>query len=158
VFATKAITGEWKGTVNLPLPSFWSNAKLTKKGDTMPPEYKYFKPEEVEGLNEEFCAKLDQARHLAGIPFKITSGLRTLEINKSIIGASPDSSHLQGLAVDLLVENSHEVYLIISSAISVGISRFGVYVNSGNVPTHVYLDMATDRASEVVWVKREGAA
>lgn len=122
----------------------------------MPPEYRYFKPSEVEGLNEDFCAKLDQARHLAGIPFKISSGLRSLETNQSIIGASPDSSHIQGLAVDLVVENSHEVYLIVHAAIAVGITRFGIYVNADNVPTHVHLDMATDRVTEVIWVKREG--
>ena len=122
----------------------------------MPPQYRYFKPEEVDGLNEEFCAMLDQARHIAGIPFKITSGLRSLASNQSIIGASPDSSHLQGLAVDLLVENSHEVYLIIKASIAVGINRFGVYVNSDNVPTHIHLDVATDRVPDVIWIKREG--
>jgi len=124
----------------------------------MPHEWTYFKPEEVEGLDEEFVAKLDQARHIAGIPFKITSGLRTLETNKSIIGASPDSSHLQGLAVDLLVENDHEVSLIVDAAKAVGITRRGIYVDAKNVPTHVHLDVATDRVSEVIWIKREGLA
>jgi len=122
----------------------------------MPPEYRYFSAEEVVGLEPEFVAKLDQARHIAAIPFKISSGLRSLEANQSIIGAVPDSAHLQGLAVDLVVENSHEVYLILAAGISVGITRYGIYTNSENLPTHVHLDMATDRVSEVVWIKREG--
>lgn len=122
----------------------------------MPHEWKYFKPEEVEGLDEEFVAKLDQARHIAGIPFKISSGLRTLATNQSIIGASPDSAHLQGLAIDIVVENSHEVYLICKAAKEVGITRVGIYVNNDNVPTHIHLDVATDRVSEVIWIKREG--
>src|SRR5437764_536052 len=79
----------------------------------MPPTYKWFKPEEVEGLDEEFVAKLDQARNLAGFPFVIASGFRTPEKNESIIGAVRDSSHLKGLAVDLVVANDHEVSLIV---------------------------------------------
>lgn len=118
--------------------------------------YTYFTDEEVLGLVPDFVAKLDKARGIAAIPFKITSGLRTLETNKSIIGAVPDSAHLQGLAVDLLVENDHEVYLIISSAISVGMTRFGIYTDSNGIPTHVHLDMATDRVNEVIWIKKEG--
>ena len=122
----------------------------------MPPEYKYFTAEEVEGLNEEFVAKLDQARHLAGFPFIITSGLRTPEKNYSVIGAVPDSAHLKGLAVDLKVENSHEVSLIVDAVKSVGITRRGIYVDSENFPTHVHIDVDPDKVSDVIWIKREG--
>lgn len=124
----------------------------------MPPEYKYFTAEEVQGLNEDFAAKLDQARHIAGIPFKITSGLRTLAKNESTPGAVSDSAHLQGLAVDLAVENDHEVYRIITAGVSVGITRYGIYINTEGRPTHVHMDMATDDAhvSEVIWIKGEG--
>lgn len=126
----------------------------------MPPVLKYFKPEEVEGLDHEFCAKLDQARHIAQIPFVITSGLRTPETNQSLVakGAAPDSAHLYGLAVDLRVENNHEVFLIISSAFAVGINRFGIYVDESNHPTHVHLDVDKEKVPEVIWVKREGKA
>ena len=123
----------------------------------MPPEYKYFKPEEVEGLNEEFCAKLDQARHLAGIPFKITSGLRTLEKNQSIVGAVPDSAHLKGLAVDLAVSNSHEVSVIIDAAKAVGITRRGIYVNKAFEPVHVHLDLDPEKVTDVVFIKQEAS-
>ena len=122
----------------------------------MPPEYKYFTHEEVEGLNEEFVAKLDQARHIAGFPFIITSGLRTPEKNQSVIGAVPDSAHLKGLAVDLKVENSHEVSLIVDAVKSVGITRRGIYVDSENFPTHVHIDVDPDKVSDVIWIKREG--
>lgn len=122
----------------------------------MPHEWKYFTTEEVEGLDEEFVAKLDQARHLAGFPFVITSGFRTLEKNQSIIGAVPDSSHLKGLAVDLKVENSHEVSLIVDACKAVGITRRGIYVDSENFPTHVHIDMDPEKVTEVIWIKREG--
>ncbi len=128
----------------------------------MPPEWKYFRPEEVGGLNEEFVAKLDQARHLAGIPFTITSGFRTVSENESLVasGAAPHSSHLQGLAVDLRVQNDYEIYRILSSGMAVGITRYGIYTDADNKPTHVHLDVSKDDAHvpEVIWIKREGQA
>lgn len=123
----------------------------------MPPEYKYFKPEEVEGLNEEFVAKLDQARHLAGIPFVIASGLRTPEKNQSVVGAVPNSAHLKGLAVDLAASNSHDVSLIVHAAKTVGITRIGIYVNRDFEPVHIHLDVDPDKVTEVIFVKQEGA-
>lgn len=126
----------------------------------MPPIFKYFKPEEIGGLDETFVEKLDRARHIAQIPFVITSGLRTPEENQSLVakGAAPDSAHLYGTAVDLRVENNHEVFLILSSAFAVGINRFGIYVDAANQPTHVHLDVDKEKVPEVIWIKREGVA
>lgn len=128
------------------------------KEKNVPPEYKYFKAEEVVGLDQEFIAKLDRARGIAEIPFVITSGFRTPDENVALVatGAVPDSAHLQGLAVDLRVKNSREVFLILSACFSVGINRFGIYVGPDDVPTHVHLDVATDRVPEVIYVKHEG--
>jgi|SRR5882724_954784 len=124
----------------------------------------YFTDDEVRGLNEEYVAKLDMARAKTiqldpdgkGAALIITSGLRTPEKNQSVIGAVSDSAHLKGLATDLLVSNSHEVWLIIAALISVGITRIGIYVNANNEPTHVHNDVDPDKVPEVIWVKREG--
>lgn len=113
-------------------------------------------PQEVEGLDENFVAKLDQARHIAGIPFIIASGFRTPEKNQSIIGAVADSSHLKGLAVDLVVENDHEIALICDAAKMVGITRRGFYSDINNKPTHIHLDLDPNKVDEVIWLKREG--
>lgn len=120
----------------------------------------FFTPEEVAGLDEEFAAKLDLARKFAQIPFIITSGLRTLAENEQTPGAAKESAHLSGHAVDLRVGNSHEVYLIVAAGLSVGITRFGIYVDENNVPTHVHVDDMKDdlHVSEVIWIKREGAS
>jgi uncharacterized protein YcbK (DUF882 family) len=134
------------------------------EGERMPPIYKYFKPEEVVGINEEFVAKLDLARaktieldpEKRGIPFVITSGFRTPEKNQSIIGAIPDSSHLKGLAVDLAVSNSHEVALIIDAARLVGITRRGIYLDRQFNPTHIHLDVDPEKVDEVIFSKQEG--
>lgn len=123
----------------------------------MPPQYEYFKHEEVEGLNEKFVAMLDKARHLAGFPFVITSGFRSPEKNQSVIGSVPDSAHLTGLAVDLKVENTHEVALICDAAKAVGISRRGIYLNSELNPIHVHLDCDPDKVDEVMFFKKEGS-
>lgn len=124
----------------------------------MPPTYRYFSIEKdlIGGLDETFLAKLDQARHLAGIPFVITSGFRTPEKNQSIIGSVPDSAHLKGMAVDIRVANTHEVFLIVAAANDVGLTRCGVYVDRNNVPTHVHIDGDPDKPSQVLWVKQEG--
>ena len=50
---TIAIPFSWTGTMN---------------------KWKYFSEKEVQGLESEFVAKLEKARHEAGIPFIITSG------------------------------------------------------------------------------------
>ena len=62
---------------------------------------KYFKLSEFdspdlvgsgEAMDREFLSKLDQARSLCDIPFKITSGYRTEAHNKKVGGVS-NSSH-----------------------------------------------------------------
>lgn len=64
--------------------------------------YKYFSPAEVSQfkLHTELWEILDRAREIAGVPFIITSGLRTQEENRRV-GGKANSSHLRGLAVDL---------------------------------------------------------
>lgn len=130
----------------------------------MPPTYKYFTPEEVEGLNEEYVAKLDMARAKTaeidtvkrGFPTFITSGLRSAEKNESIIGSVPNSAHLKGLAIDQAVSNWHEVFLVIASLIAVGITRIGIYVDAFGNPTHVHNDTDPDKPQQVIWIKGEG--
>lgn len=124
----------------------------------MPPEYEYFTPEEVVGLDPEFAAKLDKARHVAQTAFIITSGFRTPEKNQSIIGAVPDSAHLKGLAVDLRIENNHETWQIIKGLMSVDINRIGIYINSENVPIHIHCDADPEKVAEIIFIKQEASS
>jgi uncharacterized protein YcbK (DUF882 family) len=132
----------------------------------MPPKFNYFTQDEVEGLDVEYVAKLDMARAKTvdldpagkGVPFIITSGLRTPEKNQSTIGALPDSSHLKGLATDLLVHNSHETWTLVAALISVGINRIGIYVNSDFQPTHIHCDSDPDKVQEVIFIKQEASS
>lgn len=129
----------------------------------MPPEYKYFTPEEVVGLDPELVAKLDMATAKTielnpdhqRTPFIITSGFRTPEKNQSVIGAVPDSSHCKGLGVDLRVENSHEVWLIVAALTAVGINRIGIYVNKDWQPIHIHADVDPEKVAQVIFIKQE---
>lgn len=128
----------------------------------MPPKKKwnYFSDEEVEGLQNEFIAKLDMARQIAGVPFIITSGFRSSEKNQSVIGAVPNSAHLKGLAVDLQVIDDRSLFKIIKGSMESGINRFGIYFRSGAtqyVPVHVHMDIDDTKPPEVIWLKQEGA-
>lgn len=118
-------------------------------------KWNYFTDAEVEGLKDDFIAKLDKARGIAGIPFVITSGFRSLSKNESVVGAAPDSSHTKGLGVDIRVRSSREAALVLDAAKAAGIDRRGVYVDSYWNPRHIHLDSDPDKISNVVFIKRE---
>ena len=52
-------------------------------------------PHSGEYMDADFLTMLDNARDLAGIPFKINSGYRTIEHNEKV-GGRPNSSHIVG--------------------------------------------------------------
>lgn len=106
--------------------------------------YKYFSPSEVQGLDEELVALLDKARGVAGVPFVITSGLRTKEQNRQA-GGVPDSSHLTGKAVDLRATTGQERHAIIKGCLQAGFTRLGIY------STHIHVDIDTSKPQETIW-------
>ena len=72
--------------------------------------YTYFKIPEFDSpdeagsgfkMNYNFVELLDQARGMAGCPFRVSSGYRTKEHNLKV-GGRVGSSHCKGLAVDLV--------------------------------------------------------
>lgn len=81
-------------------------------------------------MDEQFLAKLEQAREIASIPFRITSGYRTKEYNQSLrdkgYKASTNSSHLIGVAADIAVSGGNDRYIILSALIKAGFRRIGV--------------------------------
>jgi len=96
-------------------------------------------------MNSKFVDRLDQARGLAGCPFKITSGYRCKEHNLQV--SRVGSSHCKGLAVDIAYNGSRELYKILNSLIMVGFCRFGI--SKEGMFLHVDADIIKDQ--NVIW-------
>mgnify|MGYP003627873076 FL=1 len=79
---------------------------------------------------------LDDARGIAGIPFKINSGFRTKEKNLKI-GGVRDSAHLYGYAADIHCTDSTRRAIIIDALRKAGFKRLGVantFIHCDNDP------------------------
>ena len=127
--------------------------KSTKSG-TYNLELKYFKlsefdsPDEVGSayrMDKNFLYRLDTARGIAGIPFKINSGYRTATHNR-LVGGREGSSHKKGLAVDIGYYGSRERYLILNALMQVGITRFGI------AKTFIHCDVDNNKDEDVIWL------
>lgn len=117
---------------------------------------KYFTDKEVEGLTQELVSKLETARHVAGVPFVITSGKRTADQNSVLKGAVADSSHLTGQAVDLAVGGGREYFLMMKGLYAAGFRRIGQYMNStGDDVIHLHVDVDETKDQDVLFSKKE---
>lgn len=98
------------------------------------------------GLNMDrnFLQKLDNARGIAGIPFKINSGYRSREHNEKV-GGKPKSSHLVGKAVDIAYSNSRERWIIVKALQEAGFNRLGI------AKTFVHTDSDETKSPNVIW-------
>ena len=117
-------------------------------------ELKYFtlsefdSPDEVGSayrMDKDFLYRLDTARGIAGIPFKINSGYRTATHNR-LVGGRVGSSHKKGLAVDIGYYGSRERYLILKALMEVGITRFGI------AKTFIHCDVDNKKDEDVIWL------
>ncbi len=115
--------------------------------------YKYFKLSEFDSPDEPGSGEmmepavieaLENARDLAGFPFVVTSGVRTIAHNRAV-GGSPRSSHLLGLAVDLRVDNSERRYLMVEALLDAGFNRLGI------AEDFIHCDMDENKKSNVLW-------
>jgi len=106
---------------------------------------KYFKEIEDGNMDLDFLAKLDKAREIADIPFKINSAFRTPEHNAKV-GGKPNSSHLRGLAVDISAADSRTRFIILGALIKAGFNRIGI------AKTFIHVDDDQEKSGKVVWV------
>lgn len=91
---------------------------------------RYFKPEEflacvpscsIQSMDADFLQKLDAARHLAGIPFVLTSCFRSSAWDISH-GRSGRGYHTRGMAADIRCSNSRDRFAIVKACTEVGLS------------------------------------
>lgn len=138
--ALKLLAPYWD-IIKAPKPSLVSRIMTAITPKT---QYLYFKESEVIGLKPELVSRLDRARDIAQIPFKITSGLRTVAENKKA-GGVEDSSHLSGLACDIACVSSDARWKIINALLKAGFTRIGVG------ETFVHCDVDTSKPGNVIW-------
>jgi len=95
-------------------------------------------------MDGEFLTKLDNARAISSIPFKITSGYRTEAHNKAVNGVS-DSSHMKGHAADIAVGSGSDRWTVVNALIRSGFNRIGI------AKTFIHVDDDPSKPSNVIW-------
>ena len=125
--------------------------------------FRYFRLEEFDSPDEagsgknmdrEFVRLLDDARHYAGVPFKISSGggFRTEAYNTDLVkrnpNASRNSSHKRGLAADILTPDSSTRYNVLAGLLRAGLNRVGVSKN------FIHVDDDERKRPDVCWTYR----
>ena len=136
---------------------------LTKKNtEDKAVKFKYFKFSEFdcvkngkvlatgkENMDIDFIKKLDNAREISGIPFKINSGFRTPEYNVWLesrgFKVAKNSPHLKGLAADISTKNSKQRYKVIDSLLKAGFKRIGIG------ETFVHCDTDETKSQDIIW-------
>lgn len=97
--------------------------------------FRYFSPDEFANANPscdiarmdmKFMSMLDDARHIAGIPFVINSAYRSFTYEKAK-GRSGTSSHVKGVAVDIKCTNGFNRLIIVDALLKVGFKRIGIH-------------------------------
>ena len=114
----------------------------------MPNKWNYFTDEEVKELDTELVAKLDQARHISGIPYIITSGFRPGDANGIDFGIK-NSAHMTRKAVDLRCNDSVSRHKILKGLFAAGFRRIGL--NS----ILIHADTIETKPQEVFWIEAE---
>lgn len=75
-------------------------------------------------MDSVFLEKIDEARRLAGIPFKINSGYRCPKHNTEV--GSTSKNHTSGKAADIAANNSQTRLKIVSALLKAGFKRIGI--------------------------------
>ena len=120
------------------------------------PALRHFSSNELnhpELVDNAFFAWLDEVRHRAGVPFRLTSDARTPEENARASGSSPTSLHLQGKAVDFTVRWEREVLWKVTHAVCTTPCTQGVELElvQGQRDRHIHLGwLGVGRASRLV--------
>lgn len=76
-------------------------------------------------VSKELIERLQMATDISGLKFNIAVGY-VCRNNSNEFSSYNEKGHLLGKAVDILIGNDHERYLIIYSLLSSGFKRIGV--------------------------------
>lgn len=95
-------------------------------------------------MKQDFLFKIDDAREVAQVPFKVNSGFRCSKHNEEV-GGSTTSSHLLGWAADISAVSSNEKFKIVAGLLDAGFTRIGVGKN------FIHADCDPNKVKEVIW-------
>ena len=96
-------------------------------------------------MDEDFMARLDIAREVAGVPFIINSAYRTRDYEKSK-GRPGTSQHCYGRAVDLCCRSNDVRFRIVDALLVAGFRRIGI------AQTFIHVDSGYPNASPLIWL------
>lgn len=99
----------------------------------------------LNNISSSLVQRLQIAREIANTPFSITSGSRCAVHNRKESGL-PNSSHLNGLAVDILIQSSRSRQIILSALIEAGFDRIGI------AKTFIHVDIDSHKPEQVCWL------
>jgi len=97
-------------------------------------------------MEEEFLERLDLARDIAGFPFIVNSGFRSIAHNKKV-GGVKNSSHLLGWAADLHCGSGKRRFLMIEALLDAGFTRLGI---SGK-GSFIHVDCDPEKSPMTIW-------
>ena len=89
---------------------------------------------------------LDSARGKSNTPFRITSGYRCPDHNRTV-GGVDGSAHVRGYAADIRVDNNIARYTILKCLLDAGFKRIGMY------DTFIHADVDGRKPQCVMWKK-----
>jgi zinc D-Ala-D-Ala carboxypeptidase len=101
-------------------------------------------PCKIIDMDDKLMEMLDVARFHSGVAYIPTSGKRTLQ-HELDMDRDGSSSHVKGLAVDLLAETSSDRRKILSGLIKAGFTRIGIGKN------FIHADIDPDKDQDVIW-------
>ncbi len=96
-------------------------------------------------LNTQLIQAVEAVQFICKSQIIITSGFRTVAEDK-LAGASGNSAHVRGLAVDIRCHTSQDRYNIMEAVFKYGIKRIG------NEVDHIHIDIDKSLPNSVLWV------
>ena len=101
-----------------------------------------------EVIDQSIVNLCENIRSARGEPVTVTSGVRTKATNDKLVTegkASPNSSHLKGLACDIYCTRSDLRWKAINSLLAHGVTRIGIAKN------FIHFDIDKDKVQHVIW-------
>jgi uncharacterized protein YcbK (DUF882 family) len=100
-------------------------------------------------MDRDLLIKLDHAREIAGVPMVISSAIRCKAHNQTV-GGVRTSSHLKGLATDILTPNNATRSRILKGLVAVGLGeRIGIH------PDFVHVDVDMGKPAPCAWLYKK---